>query len=144
MAKDKITPDSMVQMEDVIASGLIPDLDPMFLQFTGKGWFKDGKTGTAYHFVKEEDGNLSIKATRQSKTSTKEALKAEPKPKVIREHVQKRVVITCCDCSALREVNVQDAFQVKRCEACQKKYRQAKRAERIKRKRAEAKANKGV
>ena len=48
----------------------------------------------------------------------------------------KLVTIKCCDCGAERKIKPQDAFQVKRCVACQKLYRNARRAElrRLKRK----------
>lgn len=45
----------------------------------------------------------------------------------------KTTIIHCIDCGAPREIKVQDMFQVKRCPACQKAYRnavrRAKRAE---------------
>lgn len=41
----------------------------------------------------------------------------------------KLVTIECCDCGAERKVKPQDVFQVKRCVPCQKKYRNARRAE---------------
>lgn len=50
----------------------------------------------------------------------------------------KTTIIHCCDCGAPREIKVQDVFQVKRCPACQRKYRNAVRRA----KRAEKRANK--
>lgn len=50
----------------------------------------------------------------------------------------KTTIIHCCDCGAPREIKVQDMFQVKRCPACQKAYRNAVRRA----KRAEKRANK--
>ena len=46
---------------------------------------------------------------------------AEPK--------QLTVTIVCVDCGAERTVAVQDAKQVKRCVACQEKYRKVQRKE---------------
>ena len=114
--------------EEVIASGLIPNLDSMHLKFLGKNWFKDGVTGIAYHFVRT-DGKLAVKETRQSVADVKNRLKATPKEKVVKPTTFE---IKCVDCGAMREVAVQDVFQVKRCITCQRKYRNHKRAERIK------------
>ena len=49
----------------------------------------------------------------------------------------KTVTIECIDCGAPRIIKVQDAFQVKRCPECQRKYRNRKRAERRRQKRLE-------
>jgi len=38
-----------------------------------------------------------------------------------------RTNITCVDCGTVREVATQDAFQVKRCKACQKRHRSRQR-----------------
>lgn len=46
----------------------------------------------------------------------------------------KTVTIKCCDCGAERIIKPQDAFQVKRCVDCQKKYRRKKQAENRKKK----------
>lgn len=51
----------------------------------------------------------------------------------------KTKTIKCVDCDRERIIKVQDAFQVKRCISCQKKYRNRKRTER---KQARAKAEK--
>lgn len=51
----------------------------------------------------------------------------------------KTVAIQCIDCGAPRIIKVQDAFQVKRCPECQRKYRSRKRAERRRQKRLEEK-----
>jgi hypothetical protein len=52
----------------------------------------------------------------------------------------KTVMIKCEDCNSPRQIKVQDKFQVTRCEGCQKKHRNRKRAERRRQQRAEAKA----
>ena len=124
-----------ITQEEVIVSKLIPDLDPMHLRFIGKNWFKDGVTGTAYHFAKDESGTLAIKETRQSVVDNK---KLQPKKKPT-PPPPRFTTIKCIDCGADREIHVQDAFQVKRCVACQKKYRNAKRLARLKEKRKEKK-----
>lgn len=124
-----VTPANDVTVEDVIASHLIPDLDTMRLQYIGKNWFKDNTTGIAYHFVRSDAGEISVKETRQS--IQKEVLKKRvwvPKAKF--------ATITCIDCPATREIHVQDAFQVKRCVPCQAKYRVAQRKARLQAKKA--------
>ena len=52
----------------------------------------------------------------------------------------KTTTINCVDCGKERVIKVQDAFQVKRCVDCQKKYRNRRRAERRREKRAQEKA----
>lgn len=52
----------------------------------------------------------------------------------------KTVVITCIDCGAERIIKIQDAFQVKRCVACQKKATNRKRYENRKKNKALKKA----
>lgn len=52
----------------------------------------------------------------------------------------KLITINCEDCGAERLIKPQDAFQVKRCEDCQKKHRNAMRAQRRREKRAAEKA----
>lgn len=54
----------------------------------------------------------------------------------------KTTTINCVDCGKERVIKVQDAFQVKRCVSCQKKYRNRRRAERRREKRAQEKAMK--
>jgi hypothetical protein len=54
----------------------------------------------------------------------------------------KLTTIKCEDCGDEREIKVQDTFQVTRCEGCQKKHRNKKRAERRRQQRAEARASK--
>jgi hypothetical protein len=54
-----------------------------------------------------------------------------------RKLVGETTEITCQDCGTTRTVKIQDSFQVTRCEECQKKIRNAKRAEKRKDKRAE-------
>lgn len=49
------------------------------------------------------------------------------------------VTIQCEDCGAKRLIKPQDAFQVRRCEECQKKHRNAMRAQRRREKRAQDK-----
>ena len=115
-----------VTVEDVIASQLIPELDPMNLQFIGKCWFKDNATGVAYHFIKNDSGEVSVKGTRQSVAKTKAALRAAPKPPKVKL-APKLVDIKCVDCGAMRTVKPQDVFQVKRCVGCQSKHRLLRR-----------------
>lgn len=123
------TPASEVYGEDVVTSGLIPNLDPTNLLYIGKNWFKDNATGTAYHFVKNETGMVSVKETRQSKSSTKASLKTPDKPKPKKPATTE---IKCMDCGATRVIKVQDAFQVKRCIPCQIVYRHKHRTEKNK------------
>lgn len=59
-----------------------------------------------------------------------------------RKLVGETTEITCIDCGATRIIKAQDAFQVTRCEACQKAVRNAKRAEKRKDKRAEIRLQK--
>ena len=120
-----------ITAEDVISSGLIPNLEGHPLQYIGKQWFKDAITGTAYHFVKDDAGILSVKETRQSKSSTKESLKSTPKPKIPHIEKPKTAEVICIDCGASRTIKVQDVFQVKRCIVCQSKFRIARRKARI-------------
>ena len=132
-----VTPDSEIYPEDVIASGLIPNLDPINLQYIGKNWYKDNNNGMAYNFIKDGNGVIDIKETRQSIAKTRASLKSTPKPKPISTKV-KFVDIKCMDCGAIRNIHVQDAFQVKRCVSCQDKYRKQRRSERIKDKEVQA------
>lgn len=126
-----ITPESNVTNEDVIASRLIPDLDTMRLQFIGKNWFKDNATGIAYHFVRSDADEISVKETRQSVAKA-------PKPKRIwTTDKPKFTTIKCVDCGAERVIHVQDAFQVKRCVPCQAKYRVVQRKARLKARKVE-------
>ena len=124
-----------ITIEDVIVSNLIPELDPMHLKFIGKNWFKDDATGIAYHFIKDAILGLQIKETRQSIADKRIKARVKPTP----PPTNKFTTITCIDCGAPREINIQYAFQVKRCITCQKKYRNAKRLARIKEKRKEEK-----
>jgi hypothetical protein len=48
---------------------------------------------------------------------------------VTKEAKQLTVEIVCVDCGSTRTVAVQDAKQVKRCVACQEKYRKVQRKE---------------
>jgi ribosomal protein S27E len=128
-----------ITLEDVVVSNLIPGLDPMNLKYLGKGWFKDNNTGIAYQIAKSEDGTMTVVGTRQSKTaapksSLNKANKEAAKPK---EPKVTTIDIRCMDCGAIRNIHVQDAFQVKRCVPCQVKFRNAKRAEKLKAKKAE-------
>lgn len=52
----------------------------------------------------------------------------------------KTIIINCADCEKKRRIKPQDAFQVKRCISCQKKYRNKRRAERRRQKRQEERA----
>ena len=54
----------------------------------------------------------------------------------------KTTTINCVDCGKERVIKVQDAFQVKRCVSCQKKYRNRRRAEHRREKRAQERAMK--
>lgn len=70
-------------------------------------------------------------------------------PKLV-EHVEIQIIsgkpmptlttIACVDCGASRTIKVQDVFQVKRCEDCQKKHRNTLRSQRRKEKLAQAEA----
>lgn len=95
----------------------------------------------------------AVKA-KAEKASAKNSKKSEPKTfvekdKVIHHHMdgvgeyddniispsklpkkpgkETHITINCCDCGEERIIKVQDAFQVKRCVACQKIYRAAQR-----------------
>lgn len=128
-----------VTFEDIVASGLIPNLKPHGdLQYIGKGWYKHITTGIGYFFLRNEDGTIKVHETRQSKDKPKPPkVPKEPKtPKVT------MVVIKCIDCGKEREIHLQDKFQVKRCVECQRTYRNARRSELNKKKRAERTAQK--
>lgn len=130
-----------ITIEDIIVAGVVPDIDPMQLKYIGQNWFKDNDTGTVYRMEKDADGTVMVAETRQSKTS------ALHKPARVREDRpprEKRCTVTCCDCGATREINVQDKFQVKRCVACQKKHRNTHRLARLRVVRAEKKAEKSL
>ncbi len=133
-----------VTFEDIIASSLIPGLLPHDdLQYIGKGWYKHKTTGLGYFFLRNPDGTISVKETRQSKTKVKISKPTTPKvPKEPKEPHVTRVTIICLDCGANREINIQDKFQVKRCIPCQHLYRNLRRSERMKAKRIERAAQK--
>jgi hypothetical protein len=128
-----------VTFEDIVASGLIPNLQPHGdLHYIGHGWYKHVTTGIGYFFLRNEDGTIRVHETRQSKDKPPKAPRiAKPKePRVT------MCVIKCLDCQAEREIHIQDKFQVKRCVECQAKFRNHKRSEAMKTKRAERAAQK--
>jgi hypothetical protein len=130
MPKGKsVSAEDAISQEDVIGSGLIPNLDPMHLSFVGKDWWKDGVSGMSYHFIRNEDKTVSIKETRQSKSKVNPVTREPAAPKVAAIPKEKTAIIKCVDCGAEREVKVQDVFQVKRCITCQTKHRNARRKE---------------
>ena len=88
----------------------------------GGWWFKDTQTQEAIGVVRGK-GGLEIAEVRAMKATV--------------EHKAKVATIKCVECGEEREVATQDAFQVKRCLDCQKKFRNKKRAERAKVRRAE-------
>lgn len=108
-----------VTLTRVLESGILgeyeasDDLMHMGVRKLGGEWFKDQKSGKAYGIIEDEDGALQVVEMLDSKVT---------KPALIT-----RVNITCIDCGEERAVATQDAFQVKRCEECQRKFRNGKR-----------------
>lgn len=119
-----------ITLEEVINTKLIPhkegSQDVMRLGKAKDGgvWFKNQQDGVCYRIILK-DGSLVVAETRDSKKTQTER--------------KKTTSVVCCECGAIRTIAVQDAFQVKRCVACQKKHRTKKRTEIAKRKRQEAK-----
>lgn len=116
-----------VRLEDVVGKDLFPKdveerLERLGQNADGTVWFKDLKTLTCYRFENTE-GKLRITETRELKAS--------------QVHKPKTVTVECQECGAERVVATQDAFQVKRCQDCQRKHRNHKRNERAKTKRKE-------
>lgn len=121
-----------ITVEQVKASRVLPSTSGSFETAyervggneDGSVWFKDTVTMVCYKVVRlTKTGELAIGETRQLRK------RKEEKPKT--------AVIICCECEQERIVSTQDAFQVKRCMPCQKRYRNKKRTERAKVKRAE-------
>lgn len=121
--------DQDIALVEVINAKLIPhkegSMDVMRLGKAKDGgiWFKNQKDGICYRIILK-DGSLVVAETRDSKKTQTER--------------KKTTTVACCDCGSIRTIAVQDAFQVKRCVACQKKHRTKKRTEIAKRKRQEA------
>ena len=109
-----------IRIEDIIELGKAKE---------GGSWYKDKASGTAYR-MQITKGKIEIIETRQSK--------------IVRTKMGRptRVDIKCEDCGATRNIATQDVFQVKRCVECQKKYKNRKRAELAKKKRAENRTEK--
>lgn len=116
----------LTETERLLKSGILPkgvdDLLRVGANSDGTVWYKDTVTCVCYR-IAEVDGALVVKETRELKKT--------------REHKAKTTTIECVDCGEERTIATQDAFQVKRCEDCQRKHRNKKRTERARSKRLE-------
>src|SRR5690606_14412864 len=123
-----------------------------------RGWYTCLKTGKKFRgeeakkqFEKQKQTEQHIRETLEQEMASNDSEEVIVSGKVDPEfgdmtyrlaaHIaaygnMKLVTIKCCDCGAERKIKPQDTFQVKRCVACQKLYRNARRAElrRLKRK----------
>lgn len=153
-------------MEDLIKHLVMEELEHYIEEGTAnRGWYTCLKTGKKFRgeearkqFEKQKQTEQRIRETLEQEMASNDPTDfQEMKEEVIvsskvdpefgnmtyrlAAHIAthgdvKLVTIKCCDCGAERVVKPQDVFQVKRCVACQKLYRNARRAElrRLKRK----------
>lgn len=99
----------------------------------------DGRRGVVIRTINPETIGDTYGAAEQVVPNATLRLAQHVEEKMIEGKSIKLTTIQCVDCGAPREIKVQDAFQVKRCVNCQKKYRNRKRAERRRQQRAESK-----
>lgn len=121
----------LISLSEVKKCGILTDrveiLDDVVAM--GNNWFADNKGRVCYKVVKDGQ-EYRIKQVKK----LKEPVEKKIKEKEIKEKEGKRIYIKCIDCGAMRNIAIQDKFQVKRCKECQLKYTKKRRQERRKEK----------